>query len=48
MNIMDYLSNIPAGTVLTCLVGIGAGMAVVLCVTVFKCAKGAWKLMTHH
>lgn len=28
--------------------GIGVGMAVVLCVTVFKCAKGAWRILTHH
>ena len=44
----EFLASIPAGTVLTCLVGIGAGMAVVLAVTVCKCAKGAWKLITRH
>lgn len=27
--------------------GIGVGMAVILAVTVFKCAKGAWKLLHH-
>lgn len=28
--------------------GIGVGMAVVLCVTVCKCARGAWRILTHH
>ena len=47
MNIMDYLSNIPAGTVLFGLVGIFGGLAVILAVTLFKCARGAWKLLHH-
>jgi hypothetical protein len=28
--------------------GIGIGMAVILAVTLFKCARGTWKLITHH
>ena len=27
--------------------GVGVGMAVTLAVTLFKCARGAWKLLHH-
>ena len=43
----EFLASIPAGTMLFGLVGICGGLAVILAVTLFKCARGAWKLLHH-
>ena len=43
----EFLASIPAGTMLFGLVGIFGGLAVILAVTLFKCARGAWKLLHH-
>lgn len=45
---IDFLSNIPAGTILTCILGIGAGLAVVLAVTIYKCAIRPLARRFHH
>lgn len=43
---MNILANFTAATCVLCACGIFLGLAVTLAVTVYKCAKGAWKKMT--
>ena len=43
---MNYFAIFAAATCMLCACGIFAGLAVTLAVTLYKCAKGALKLMT--
>lgn len=48
VDLSNVVASVSLSPVAVCAFGAVVGMAVTLAVTIFKCAKGAWKLMFHH